>query len=175
MGSTRSTMRPAMLAVVILSLVAAAVIAVQPDWAPHTIETISQADSHSQTNSQNNNSPGEESMSTAESKSLSHGRVEHAELGSFEQKVLQSSVPVLVDFYADWCGPCRMIAPVLDDVAREVPGARVVKVNVDHNPELASTYGISSIPSLMVFKDGEVIARHVGVASKDRLKNLLTR
>ncbi|MCL4195267.1 MAG: thioredoxin [Thermoguttaceae bacterium] len=114
-------------------------------------------------------------MSTAESKNLSHGRVEHAEHGSFEQMVLQSSVPVLVDFYADWCGPCRMIAPVLDDVAREVPGARVVKVNVDHNPELASAYGISSIPSLMVFKDGEVIARHVGVASKDRLKNLLAR
>lgn len=169
MGSTRSTTRPAIVAVVVLSLAAAAVIAVQPSRAPHEIETISQ------TNSQNNNSPGEERMSTAESKNLSQGHVEHAELGSFEQKVLQSSVPVLVDFYADWCGPCRMLAPVLDDVAREVPSARVVKVNVDHNPELASTYGISSIPSLMVFKDGEVTARHVGVASKDRLKNLLTR
>ncbi len=104
-----------------------------------------------------------------------YGEVSHADQHNFDQLVLRSDVPVLVDFYADWCGPCRVLAPALEEVARETPDARVVKVNVDDSPMLAARYGISSIPSLMVFNDGEIIARHVGLAGKAYLKGLLLR
>ena len=100
-------------------------------------------------------------------------QVEHADEATFDATVLQSDVPVLVDFYADWCGPCKMIAPVLEEIARETPNAKVVKVNVDHNRTLATRYGVSSIPSLRVFKNGEVIAEHVGLAEKTQLKAML--
>lgn len=99
--------------------------------------------------------------------------VDHADDGSFSQKVLQADQPVLVDFYADWCGPCRRLAPVLEDVAQEVPEARVVKVNVDHAPSVARKYGISSIPALIVFRNGQPVANHTGVASKGKLKQML--
>jgi thioredoxin 1 len=99
--------------------------------------------------------------------------VEHANDADFGQLVLNADVPVLVDFYADWCGPCRMIAPVLDDLASELTDAKIVKVNVDRNPGLAAQYRISSIPSLLVFKDGEVVRRHVGLADKAQLKSLI--
>jgi thioredoxin 1 len=99
--------------------------------------------------------------------------VEHANEADFARLVLQSEVPVLVDFYADWCGPCQELAPVLDEVARETPDARVVKVNVDHSPRLAAQYGISAIPSVMVFRGGKVAAQHTGLASKSELKSML--
>jgi thioredoxin 1 len=99
--------------------------------------------------------------------------VEHANEANFDQLVLNSDVPVLVDFYADWCGPCRMIAPVLDDLAQEATDAKIVKVNVDEGPQLAARYGISSIPSLLVFKDGEVVDRHVGLANEAQLKSMI--
>jgi thioredoxin 1 len=99
--------------------------------------------------------------------------VEHADDGDFGRKVLQADQPVLVDFYADWCGPCRRLAPVLEDVAREVPGARVVKVNIDHAPRVARQYRISSIPALIVFRNGQPVANHVGMASKSALKQML--
>ncbi len=100
-------------------------------------------------------------------------KVEHAGDADFQQKVLGASVPVLVDFYADWCGPCRMIAPVLEEIASEFPNVRVVKVNVDQSPGLATKYGIESIPALMVFQQGRVINQHVGLANKAQLRSML--
>jgi thioredoxin 1 len=101
------------------------------------------------------------------------GRVSEVTSDSFDHVVLQSDVPVLVDFYADWCGPCRALAPTLVELAREVPDVRVVKVNIDESPDLAARYQVSSIPSLRVFQGGGVTARHLGSASKERLKALL--
>ena len=101
--------------------------------------------------------------------------VEHADEASFERQVLRSEVPVLVDFYADWCVPCRMRAPTLEELAREMPDAKIVKVNVDQSPQLAARYRASSIPTLLVFNGGEVTAAHVGLADKDQLKALLGR
>jgi thioredoxin 1 len=80
---------------------------------------------------------------------------------------------VLVNFYADWCGPCRRLAPVLEEVARDTPAAKIVRVNADQNRALAARYGVSSLPTLIVFKDGRVIAKQTGVVSKNRLKAML--
>lgn len=110
-------------------------------------------------------------MATAQS----NGQVLHVNQTQFDQIVLESEVPVLVDFYADWCGPCRALAPALNQLAKEVPDAKVVKVNVDDNQELAIRYRISSIPALMVFAGGKVTARHTGLASLPQLKDLLTQ
>ncbi len=86
---------------------------------------------------------------------------------SFDSDVLKSSDPVLVDFWAEWCGPCRAMNPTIDALAREF---KVCKVNVDTNQELAAHYGISSIPALLVFKGGKLVARHVGVTSEAVLR-----
>jgi thioredoxin 1 len=99
--------------------------------------------------------------------------VEHANEASFDQLVLNAEAPVLVDFYADWCGPCKMIAPVLEELASEATDGKIVKVNVDENPQLAARYGISSIPTLLIFRDGEVIDQHVGLANKEQLRSML--
>ncbi len=93
---------------------------------------------------------------------------------NFESEVLQSSEPVLVDFWAPWCGPCRQIAPLVEQLAGENAGsAKVLKLNVDDAPQSAQSYGVSSIPTLMVFKNGEVVDRFVGVQPKTRLQDAL--
>ena len=99
----------------------------------------------------------------------------HATQTDFDQQVLRSDVPVLVDFYADWCGPCQRLGPVLEELAAETPSAKIVKVNVEHSPQLAAEYGVESIPSLKLFKNGQVTDQVVGLASKDRLRTMLTR
>ncbi|GIV58767.1 MAG: thioredoxin [Bacteroidetes bacterium] len=82
---------------------------------------------------------------------------------NFEQEVLKSDVPVLVDFWAAWCGPCRVIAPVIDELAEEFEGrAKVAKMDVDHNPQTPMAYGIRSIPTLLFFKDGQVVDQMIG-------------
>ncbi len=97
-------------------------------------------------------------------------RIIHVTDDSFEQEVLQSSDPVLVDYWADWCGPCKMIAPVLDEIAEEYMGKiRVAKLNIDENPNTPPRYGIRGIPTLMLFKQGEVEATKVGAVSKSQL------
>ena len=101
--------------------------------------------------------------------------VEYVGKDNFRKKVMQSEVPVLVDFYADWCGPCKAMGPVLEEFARENPQAKVVKVNVDRNPELADRFQIESIPGFLVFKDGRATGRHTGMASKAVLKRLISR
>lgn len=93
---------------------------------------------------------------------------------NFETEVLQSSEPVLVDFWAPWCGPCRQIAPLVEQLAGENAGsAKVLKLNVDDAPRSAQNYGVSSIPTLMVFKNGEVVDRFVGVQPKTRLQDAI--
>ena len=85
---------------------------------------------------------------------------------NFEDEVLKSDKPVLLDFWAAWCGPCKMLAPVLEEVAAEQPGVKIAKVNVDENPALAAQFGIQSIPTLLYIADGEVKDRNVGVVGK---------
>ncbi len=97
-------------------------------------------------------------------------RIVHVTDDSFEQEVLQSPEPVLVDYWADWCGPCKMIAPVLDEIAEEYDGRiRVAKLNIDENPSTPPRYLIKGIPTLMLFKNGEVEATKVGAVSKSQL------
>jgi len=92
---------------------------------------------------------------------------------NFEEEVVKSEVPVLVDFWASWCGPCKMLSPLVEEVAEEADGFKVGSINVDDEMDLASKYGISSIPCLIVFKNGEEANRSVGVVPKERILELI--
>ena len=95
---------------------------------------------------------------------------------TFKQEVLESEVPVLVDFWAPWCGPCRMVAPVVEEISDQYDGqVKVVKVNTDENPSVASQYGIRSIPTLMIFKGGQRVDMVVGAVPKTTLSNTLEK
>ena len=100
--------------------------------------------------------------------------IKHVSDASFEQDVLKADTPVLVDYWAEWCGPCKMIAPILDEISRDYEGKlQVAKVNVDENNGTASKYGIRGIPTLMLFKNGAQVATKVGALSKSQLANFL--
>lgn len=94
----------------------------------------------------------------------------HVSDASFDQDVLKSDEPVLVDFWAEWCSPCKQIAPVLEEIAEEMAGKlKIAKFNVDENPQVPSSYGIRAIPTLILFKDGRAVGTQVGVQPKSRL------
>jgi len=98
----------------------------------------------------------------------------HVSNDNFETDVLKSGKPVLVDFWAEWCGPCKMIAPILEEISTEYDDRlQIAKVDVEESQAIAMQYGIRSIPTLMIFKDGVVQAQHVGMLSKDQLSELL--
>ena len=98
----------------------------------------------------------------------------HITDAEFEEKVLNADLPVLVDFWAPWCGPCRMIAPLLENIAEDYTGkVVVVKVNTDENPDRAMHYGVQGIPTLLVFSGGELIREHVGVVPEPHLRELV--
>lgn len=92
---------------------------------------------------------------------------------NFEEEVIKSEKPVLIDFYADWCGPCKMLSPIIDEIAEENSEIKVVKVNVDDSQDLAMKYQVMSIPTLVVIKNGEEVNRSVGLIDKSQVANLI--
>src|SRR5687767_3792847 len=107
---------------------------------------------------------------TAATATTTHSHTIHVSDASFERDVLKATGPVLVDFWAEWCGPCKMIAPALEDLAKDMEGkVTVAKVNIDENPETPRRYGVRGIPTLMLFKNGQVAATKIGALPKNAL------
>jgi thioredoxin 1 len=95
---------------------------------------------------------------------------------NFDSEVISSDLPVVVDFWAQWCGPCKMLTPIIEELASDYKGSVVMgKIDIDSNPQLASKYGIISIPSLLFFKDGQVVDQHTGLLAKDPLKEKIDK
>jgi len=94
----------------------------------------------------------------------------HAAQTSFKKEVVESEGVILVDFYAEWCGPCKMTSPIIDELSNEMPDVKFVKINVDENQDLASEYSVFSIPTFLIFKGGKVVDQFVGAQSKDNFK-----
>jgi thioredoxin 1 len=102
--------------------------------------------------------------------------ISHVSDDAFDQEVLKSDTPVLLDFWAEWCGPCKAIAPALEDLAKQYEGKlRVVKLNIDHNQKTPRAYGVRGIPTLMVFKNGKVEATQIGAVSKGQLVQMIDK
>ena len=98
----------------------------------------------------------------------------HLTKETFAQEVLNTSLPVLIDFWAPWCGPCRMVSPMIDQIAQELKdSAKVCKINIDEEPELASAFGVMSIPTLLVIQEGKVVDESVGLKAKEQIKQML--
>ena len=98
----------------------------------------------------------------------------HLTKETFAQEVLNTSLPVLIDFWAPWCGPCRMVSPMIDQIAQELKdSAKVCKINIDEEPELASAFGVMSIPTLLVIQEGKVVDQSVGLKAKEQIKHML--
>ena len=97
----------------------------------------------------------------------------HITKQNFQKEVMESEKPVLLDFWASWCGPCRMVSPIVDEIAEERGDIKVCKINVDEQPELAGSFGVMSIPTLVVMKDGKVVNKAVGAMPKQRILALL--
>ena len=100
-------------------------------------------------------------------------KVLHLNDSDFENEVINSDVPVLLDFWATWCGPCKMIAPSLDELSEEMPNVKFVKIDIDKNSGYAGQLGIMSIPTLLIYKNGEVVGKQVGAIPKDSIKNFI--
>lgn len=105
---------------------------------------------------------------------MSEGTIAHISDAEFEQEVMKADLPVLVDFWAPWCGPCHMVAPMLEELAQELSGkVKITKMNVDENPATPPLYGIRAIPTLIIFKGGKIVEQITGVVPKDQLKSKL--